>query len=176
MPTPQEIKSEIENENGPLFSSYAPYWSDVFADEGYFSDGTPRALKLARRQGTLKPDAADAIAKLLNAPGRTRRRKVVTRGELILLATPMIIAVPTLPDAKQKVWSLVLTALAGGNDNIDMTQPGIQQMFDLAAADGLLTAEARAALVDGGGEDCSRAEELGWDAVNYRDIVAAKGV
>lgn len=169
-PTPQELRAEVEDAGGPLYARYAPHWADVF------DDPEPLRTKLAGRQGRLKPDAADAVARLLNAPGRTRRRRAVTRGELILLATPMILAIPALPEAKQKVWSLVLTALAGGNDSIDMTQPGIQQMFDLAQADGLLTADARAALVDGGPEGCSRAEELGWGAVNYRDVVAAKGV
>jgi len=168
VPTPAQLKAEIEG--GPFAAELAPYWADVFTAHPTLGS------KLAYREGKLKPDAAFAIHRILT--DRTRRThvlKTVSRGAFLAAVAPMALALPDLSEAKQQQWTLLLNLLTGGNDDVDITRPQIQQLLDLALADGLLTQQQRSALVSGGTVACSRAEELVWD-ISLELVARAKEV
>ncbi len=156
VPTPAQLKAEIEG--GPLAADLAAYWTDVFEPH------PTKQEELAYREGKLKPDAAFEIHRILTDPTRrTRTLKTITRGAFLAAVAPMALALPTLSETKQQQWTLLLSLLTGGNDDVDITRPQVQQMLDLALSDGLLTSEQRTALTNGGTVACSRAEELGWE-------------
>lgn len=163
VPTPADLKAEIDG--GPLAAELAAWWSDVFEPH------PTKQAQLAYREGKLKPDAAWEIARVLNDPSkRTKTIKLISRGAFLAAIAPMALVIPTLAEAKQKQWTLILDMLTGGNDEVDITRPNVQLLLDAAVGDGLLTSEQRAGLANGGTTTQSRAEELGWTVTS--DLVA----
>lgn len=164
-----ELKAEIEQ--GPLSLELAPYWSKVF------DDPEPLRTKLLGRQGVLKPDAANDILTILNdSTKRTRSINRVSRGAFIAAVAPLSIAVAQLPEVRQKYWTLLLTLLIGGDEEVDTSRPQIGQIMDAAITDGILTEQQKAAIQAMGGTTTqSRLSELGW-SVTIEQIQAAKAV
>jgi hypothetical protein len=180
MPTPAQIRAEVEDAAGPLFAQYAPHWAAVFPAEPEPPEGDParpRWLRIAPRFGTLLPDAAFAIHALLTSreTGRAIAARTLSRGAFLGRLAPFAVRILSLDDAKRAAWSMALQMLAGGDDVIDITRPEIQGMLDAATADGLLTAPERAGFVNAGTMPCSRAEELGWGPFAYDLVALAKG-
>lgn len=165
-PTPQALKEEVES--GPLAADLAAYWSDTF-------QAHPTKPGLDSRVGRLKPDAAFEIRRVLNDPTRrTKTLKYLTRGDFLAALAPMVLLLPTLSDAKQKVWERLLNMLTGSNADVDVTRPSVQALLDVAVSDGLLTSQQRAALANGGTSTQSRLEELGWSNVTAVDLDEAR--
>lgn len=153
-PTPQALKEEIES--GPFSGELSPYWADIFTPH-------PTRPEVDSRVGRLKPDAAFEIHRILADPARrTKVLKYLARGDFLAALAPMVLVLPTLSEAKQKIWERLLNMLTGGNDDVDITRPSVQALLDVAVSDGLLTTQQRAALVNAGSSTRSRNDELGW--------------
>lgn len=167
LPTPAQLKAEIEG--GPLAEELTSFWADVFGPH------PTKQEAMAYREGKLKPDAAWEIHRILtDTSRRTKTIKTITRGAFLAAAAPMALALPNLSVTKQQQWTLLLNLLTGGNDDVDITRPQVQQMLSLALQDGLLTQEQRAVLVDGGTTTQSRTDELDWQ-ISPDLIAQAKG-
>lgn len=164
-----ELKAEIES--GPLASELAAWWADVF------DDPEPLRTKLAFRQGTLKPDAAYEINRILSdSTKRTKANKLVSRGAFLASLAPLSATIAALPDTAFKAWSLVIQMAVGGDDVVDLARPSIVGLFDSAVSSELITTEQRNAILNQGGTTTqSRLEELDW-SVTVDQIQQAKVV
>ena len=174
--TADQIRTEIET--GPLAAELATFWGDVFPTEPEppaDDPARPRWERISGRFGQLKPDAAYDLCRVLTDPTRrTRATPGVSRGSFLAALAPLAIALAGKDAATQQKWLPVLNLATGGDDEVNIARPDLQAMFDLAVADGLMSADLRAYLATGPALPCSRADELGWVGLTPDLIAVAK--
>lgn len=100
----------------------------------------------------------------------------MSRGTFLAAIAPLAIAAVGAADAVRTKWATLLNLATGGDDEVDVTRPELQGLFDVAVADGLMTAKQRDALKDAGRVACSRLDELGWTGVTADLVLQAKAV
>lgn len=193
VPTPLELKTEIEN--GPLKDELAPFWSDVFADD--FTNPTieegetqadydsrllrwlERKDRLMSRQGMLKPDAIWEIMTRLNDP--TRVDKVVTevsRSVFVAIVMPLTLKVAQIENATiRSKWELRVQLITALGDVINLANPMVQGLFTDAVNDGLMTQDIVNLIMSlGGVSKQSQCSYKGWANVTQNQIHEAKMV
>lgn len=166
MPTNAEIVTEITE--GPFAAELAAAWADVF-------EPIPAKPALDSRAGTLKPDAAHAIHAALTDPTRsTRNEPHVYRGTFLAAISPLAFALIGKDEETQKAWARLLNLATGGDEEINVANPSVQGLLDLAVSQGLMSQGQRDTLRGNDTVACSRADTLGWDPFEYARIIEAK--
>jgi hypothetical protein len=166
MPTNAELVTEITE--GPFAAELAASWSDVFTAD-------PERPKLDNRAGILKPDAAYAIWAALTDPARRERGEPhVYRGTFLAAISPLAFALIGKDEETQRAWARLLNLTTGGDEEINVANPSVQGLLDLAVSQGLMSQEQRDQLRGDGKVPCSRADELGWNGFAYTQIIEAK--
>lgn len=93
---------------------------------------------------------------LTGSPGSTKMRTYVTRGYFLLAIAASAFRISSLPEGFQRAWDRVL-GMIQANDSIDVSNPGVQSLLDMGVAQGVITAEEKAALTR---EPCTRIEAI----------------